>query len=78
MNRYFPTTEYAGSGEWIGDMVCDPDGEWVNYDQVRNLLREALDALEQCEAVLADLDGERAYVCSIKVRAAIAKAKGEI
>lgn len=45
MNRYFPTTEYVGDGEYIGDMVCAPDGEWVNYEQVRNLLREALEAM---------------------------------
>ena len=78
MNRYFPTTEYIGSGEYVGDMVQDESGEWVKYEQACGLLRETIDALEQCEALLADLDGERAYVCSTKVRAAIAKAKGEI
>ena len=45
LKRYFPTTEYIGSGEYIGDMVRDPDGEWANYEEVRNLLREALEAM---------------------------------
>ena len=57
MKRYFPTTEYIGSGEYIGDMVRDPDGEWVNYEEVRNLLREALEAMINLAPRVKDYGG---------------------
>lgn len=57
MKRYYPTTEYIGSGEYIGDMVLDPEGEWVNYEEVRNILREALNAMINLSPRAKEYDG---------------------
>lgn len=38
--RYFPTTDYIGEGEYIGNMMKDPEGDWVSFSDYQRLERE--------------------------------------
>jgi len=47
--RYFPTTDYIGSGEYIGDMTRDAEGDWVQYSDYQKLERELAEARKAVE-----------------------------
>jgi hypothetical protein len=57
MKLWSPTTEYIGSGEYVGDMVPDEHGNWVNYDDIFILLSEAIETMINLSPRVKDFDG---------------------
>ena len=46
VKRYDPSTEYIGTGEYIGSMDELPDGDYVAFEDYARLQRELAEARE--------------------------------
>ena len=40
VQRYSPVAEYIGTGDYIGAMSEDNDGDWVMYERIADLERQ--------------------------------------